>query len=226
MTIICIETSTHVCSAALWQDGVAIKQFINYEGDNHAKLLPQYVEQLVSLARQQNMQIDAVAIGDGPGSYTGLRIGTGTAKGLCYGWGIPLIPIPTLQILCAAALAKMPNINEPLCPMIDARRMEIYTALYDTHLQSLTETQACVVDENFAPTKSYYYFGTGASKCQAVLNPLNCHFLDGIVPEAQYMGALAEQRIAQGFSGANVAYYEPCYLKEFIAAPSHIKGLT
>ena len=100
MTILCIETSTSVCSAAVCKDGSLIKQCINYEGSNHARLLPMYIEELLSFAREQHLSIDAVALSEGPGSYTGLRIGASTAKGLCYGLNVPLIPVPTLEVLC------------------------------------------------------------------------------------------------------------------------------
>ena len=103
MTILCIESSTSVCSAAICKDGEPIKQCISYEGSNHARLLPRYIEELLSFAREQGLSIEAVALSEGPGSYTGLRIGASTAKGLCYGLNIPLIPVPTLDVLCEAA---------------------------------------------------------------------------------------------------------------------------
>ena len=111
MTILCIETSTSVCSAAVCKDGMPIKQCICREGSNHARLLPRYIEELLSFAREQALVIDAVALSEGPGSYTGLRIGTSTAKGLCYGLNVPLIPVPTLQVLCEAAKEQSPITN-------------------------------------------------------------------------------------------------------------------
>ena len=234
MTILCIETSTSVCSAAICKDGVPSKQCISYEGSNHARLLPRYIEELLSFAREEGLSIDAVALSEGPGSYTGLRIGASTAKGLCYGLNIPLIPIPTLEVLCEAAKAKVESQESRvksqeaiLIPMIDARRMEVYTKVDD-------ETKAVVVENEeslFSPSllgegrgeASYYYFGDGAAKCQAVLTGEKWHFIPGIVPEAQYMGGLVADR--KMISGADLAYYEPFYLKEFIAAPSHVKGL-
>ena len=135
MTILCIETSTSVCSAAVCKDGSLIKQCINYEGSNHARLLPMYIEELLSFAREQHLSIDAVALSEGPGSYTGLRIGASTAKGLCYGLNVPLIPVPTLEVLCEASGVKQGR----LIPMIDARRMEVYTMMDG-------ETKAVVVE--------------------------------------------------------------------------------
>ena len=237
MTILCIETSTAVCSAALWQDGVVVAQRLSSEGGNHAKLLPRFVEELVA----QGPKPDAVAVSAGPGSYTGLRIGVSTAKGLSYGWQVPLVAVPTLEILCAAARMKMKDerMKEALlCPMIDARRMEVYTAMYDSALQPQSEVTASIVDETFAAQfgedhAPVCYFGDGAAKCQEVLSRAPWQFIPDIVPEAQYIGPLAEERMKRKeertkevLEGSAVAYYEPFYLKEFVAAQSHVKGLV
>ena len=119
MTILCIESSTSVCSAAICKDGEPNKQCISYEGSNHARLLPRYIEELLSFAREQALSIEAVALSEGPGSYTGLRIGASTAKGLCYGLNIPLIPVTTLDVLCEAARKSLCSVNEavliPIC---------------------------------------------------------------------------------------------------------------
>ena len=222
MTILCIETSTSVCSAAICKDGVPFKQCISLEGSNHARLLPRYIEELLSYAREQALSIDAVALSEGPGSYTGLRIGTSTAKGLCYGLNIPLLPVPTLDVLCQAAKSQMSNIKSSiLLPMIDARRMEVYTAISG-------ETKAVVVeneDSLYAGGEEVYYFGDGAEKCAKVFTKPNWHFVPGIVPEAQYVGMLAESG-KRKVESKDLAYYEPFYLKEFIAAQSHVKGLV
>lgn len=229
MTILCIETSTSVCSAAVCKDGALIKQCISYEGSNHARLLPSYVEELLSFTREQHLSLDAVALSEGPGSYTGLRIGTSTAKGLCYGLSVPLIPVPTLEVLCEAARqhsAFSIQHSDILIPMIDARRMEVYTMING-------ETKAVVVESEeslISTDETVYYFGDGAEKCTKVLTKPNWHCIPNIVPEAQYVGVLAE-RIASSnqqavINGHQLAYYEPFYLKEFIAAPSHVKGLS
>ena len=252
MTILCIETSTSVCSAAVCKDGALIKQCISYEGSNHARLLPSYIEELLSFTREQHLSLDAVALSEGPGSYTGLRIGTSTAKGLCYGLSVPLIPVPTLEVLCEAARqhsAFSIQHSDILIPMIDARRMEVYTAIFDSESKvespkSKEERARAVVVESeeslieglrdkVQSTKEteYYYFGDGAAKCQAVLTSPRWHYIPDIVPQAQYVGALVESRKSKVesrkmISGAEQAYYEPFYLKEFIAAPSHVKGLN
>ena len=231
MTILCIETSTSVCSAAICKDGVLSKQCINYEGSNHARLLPLYIDELLAFAREQNLSIDAVALSEGPGSYTGLRIGCSTAKGLCYGLNVPLIPVPTLSVLCEAAKQKLYTVHHTpytLIPMIDARRMEVYTAING-------ETQAIVVEneQSILPPsllgegrgEAVYYFGDGAEKCQHVFTRSNWHYLPAIVPEAKYVGLLADKGEQKSVSGEQIAYYEPFYLKEFVAAQSHVKGL-
>lgn len=224
MTVLCIETSTSVCSAAICKDSALIKQCINKEGSNHARLLPRYIEELLALAREQSLCIDAVALSEGPGSYTGLRIGASTAKGLCYGLNIPLIPVPTLKVLCEAAKRNTEHrvqSTDLLCPMIDARRMEVYTQING-------ETKAVVVeneDSLSSVSETVYYFGDGAAKCQSVFTQPNWHYIPDIVPEAQYMGILMESG-KRKVESVDLAYYEPFYLKEFIAAQSHVKGLV
>ena len=228
MTILCIETSTNCCSAAITIDGQAVASKENLEGANHASELPVFIEQLLDTAREQGWTLDAVAFSQGPGSYTGLRIGAATAKGICYGLNIPLIPVDTLQILCAAVKDQQSNIDGILCPMLDARRMEVYTALYNpSTLQPLTDITAQVIDEHsFADQlkeNKIYFFGNGAAKCQSVITSPNAVFIPDIVPQACYMGLLAER--STPLDVKQMAYYEPFYLKEFVAAPSHIKGL-
>ena len=257
MTILCIESSTSVCSAAISVDGKPYKQCICREGSNHARLLPRYIEELLRYAAEQHLSIDAVALSEGPGSYTGLRIGASTAKGLCYGLNVPLIPVPTLQVLVKNYESKITNYelriadygageaDAVLFPMIDARRMEVYTEVQEGNGQwtrdngqmnvyaVVVENEASLLDvqrDNVQCTKEYYYFGDGAAKCQAVLTKPNWHFVPDIVPEAQYMGEIVESQKSKVesikmISGAELAYYEPFYLKEFVAAQSHVKGL-
>ena len=221
MTILCIETSTSVCSAAVCKDGMPIKQCICREGSNHARLLPRYIEELLSFTREQNLSIDAVALSEGPGSYTGLRIGTSTAKGLCYGLNIPLIPVPTLDILKAAAKEK--GIGGILIPMIDARRMEVYTTGEDGRARAVVvENEASLYDGD----EDVYYFGDGAAKCQSVLKKPNWHFVPDIEPLSSHLAVVIESMSVQYRKiTTDLAYYEPYYLKEFVAAPSHVKGL-
>ena len=230
MTILHIETSTTCCSAAITIDGVVVASFENLIGANHASLLPVFVEHLLTQAKAKNWHLDAVALSEGPGSYTGLRIGASTAKGICYGLNIPLIPINTLQILCNAVDNRylIGGQNILLCPMIDARRMEVYTALYDpSTLQPLTDVTAQIIDEHSFEEQlkenKIYFFGNGAAKCQSVITSPNAVFIPNIIPQACFMGLLAEK--STPLNVKQMAYYEPFYLKEFVAAPSHIKGL-
>lgn len=234
MTILNIETSTASCSAAITKDGIVLAAQANLYGANHASELPMFIEQLLQQAAIHDWHLDAVALSQGPGSYTGLRIGASMAKGLCYGLNIPLIPIDTLQILCVAAQQKKHEHwadDALLCPMIDARRMEVYTAFYQSaDLNRTTPIEAKIIDEHtFADhllQQPIYFFGNGADKCKCVLLSDNAHFIDTILPDAQYMGMLAE-RLAKtnSLDIKQLAYYEPFYLKEFVAAPSRIKGL-
>jgi len=237
MTVLCIETSTSVCSAAICKDSALIKQYINNEGSNHARLLPRYIEELLMFAREQSLFIDAVALSEGPGSYTGLRIGASTAKGLCYGLNVPLIPVPTLEVLCEAARKRLAISDERavMIPMIDARRMEVYTSVMMNGEWVNTEGAKAIIVENEESLLSLsdsglstfdcYYFGDGAAKCQSVFTKSNWHYIPDIVPEAQYVGKIVERQKSKEKS-IDIAYYEPFYLKEFIAAQSHVKGLV
>lgn len=232
MTILCIETSTRVCSAAIAVDGVCVAHRIDYEGE-HAKMLGIFVDELLAELSAQGKQPDAVALSQGPGSYTGLRIGTSLAKGICYGRAIPLLPIDTLAVMVEGckwqvASGKLQPAGYML-PMIDARRMEVYDALYDAQGQRQSEVEATVVNESsfadWLAAGPVYYFGDGAAKCQSVLTHKNAHFINGIVPDARYMAALAEQAYQEGKT-ADVAYFDPFYLKEFQAVVSKVKGLN
>ncbi len=231
MTILNIETSTTCCSAAITIDGKPVASVEQLANANHASQLPVFVQQLLHEANVNGWHLDAVALSQGPGSYTGLRIGASTAKGICYGLNIPLIPVDTLQVLCASVPSGVLPDNALLCPMLDARRMEVYTALYQqqgTQLSTISEVQAMIIDADaFAQTlaqQPVYFFGNGAAKCQSVITHPNAHFVDNVVPQAQCMGLLAEMQ-PNSLDVKQMAYYEPFYLKEFVAAPSHIKGL-
>lgn len=222
--ILHIETSTEVCSVAVSQDGEVIFHEENYEGQQHVTLLGKFVDEGLSFADSHAIPVDAVAVSCGPGSYTGLRIGVSMAKGICYAREIPLIGIPTLELLCVPVLLsdKLPE-DAFLCPMIDARRMEVYTAVYDRALRPIRSVDAKIIDEtSFADLldqRPIYFFGNGAQKCQAMLTHPNAHFLDNVQPLARWAFPLAEKAIAlQDFK--DVAYFEPFYLKEFVATQS------
>lgn len=230
-TIIHIETSTDICSAALSQDGECLfhEQTPNANdpkenrgGPNHARALAPMVERMVSMADSHAIPIDAVAVSGGPGSYTGLRIGASTAKGLCYGRQLRLISVPTLQLLCTPVLLYQEDIPQDalMCPMIDARRMEVYAAIYD---RALKEVRAVGADIVTADTYLPYlekgpvcFFGNGAEKCRTVITHPNAIFIPDIVPLAKNMVPLAERAFLRG-QFEDTAYYEPFYLKDFVA---------
>lgn len=233
MIILNIETSTDACSAALTENGSVMTDAegkalarLTPEKSEHAKELAVMAQELTEAARRMGKTIDAVSVSAGPGSYTGLRIGASTAKGIAYGLQVPLLAIPTLQIM--AAKAKALGAEGMLCPMIDARRMEVYDALYDGALEELHPAEATVVDaQSYAEWLEkgpVCFFGNGSDKCTAVLTHPNARFMEGIVPDAAYMGRLAEAVFAKG-DFADVAYWTPFYLKEFEAKVSVVKGL-
>lgn len=221
MTLLHIDTTTEVCSLAVSHDSQIVLYRIDRSGQNHARMLPLFMQEAIEFLLQNKLCLDAVALSRGPGSYTGLRIGTSTAKGLCYALDIPLIAVDTLRIMCRAVLQNMDvQNNDYLCPMIDARRMEVYDALYDRQLQEIISVQAQVVDEEaFAEiltTKRILFFGNGASKCQGTITSKNAVFITGIEPDAQYMINEAEERFAiKQFE--DTAYFDPFYLKDFQA---------
>ena len=219
--ILAIETSTEVCSVALGQDGDTIFEKVCEENNAHTRHLATFVDEALSFANSHAIPLDAVAITEGPGSYTGLRIGTSTAKGICYGFNIPLITIPTLKMLCVRPLLYE-ELDEDalLCPMIDARRMEVYAAIYDRSLRNIRETQADIIDEtsyaDYLEKQPIYFFGNGAEKCIDIIKHPNARFISNIKASAKSMLPLAELAIAKN-DFADVAYFEPYYLKEFVA---------
>lgn len=215
--ILNIETSTTVCSVSISENGTCKCFRENFNGNNHSELIGVFVKELLEESELKPKDLDAVSLSIGPGSYTGLRIGTSFAKGLCYATEIPLITIPTLKIIAQNSIEKY-NINNDalLCPMIDARRMEVFCCIYDTKLNEVQQTQPEIIDENsFAEIlkdKKIYFFGNGANKCKQYINHENAIFLDEVYPLSTSMIKLAEEAFDnQEF--ADVAYFEPFYLK-------------
>ena len=220
--ILHIETSTSACSVAVSEDGQVVFKKEDLNGPSHSVSLGVFVDEALSFADSHAMPLDAVAVSCGPGSYTGLRIGVSMAKGVCYGRNLKLIGLPTLKILCVPVLLYHDELPDDalLCPMIDARRMEVYAAIYDRALRPVRDIAADIVDENayreFLETKPVYFFGNGAAKCAQSLKHPNAHFIEGIQPLASMMAPLAEKSMAEG-KFEDVAYFEPFYLKEFVA---------
>lgn len=214
--ILNLETATKTCSVALSENGnlLAIKEETS-EKFSHAEKLNGFIEAVLKTANKTIKDLSAVAVSEGPGSYTGLRIGVSTAKGICYALDIPLIAINSLK--CLAALSNFKG--GYICPMLDARRMEVYTAVFDEQLQVLEETQALVVEEDSYKKwaqKPVLFLGPGAEKCQALLSHENFQFDLETTVSAKGMAELSFAKY-QAKEFEDVAYFEPSYLKEFIA---------
>ena len=220
--ILNIDTSTNVCSVAVSENGACIFNKEDREGPNHAVLLGVFVEEALSFIDSHAIPLDAVAVSCGPGSYTGLRIGLSMAKGICYGRDVKLIAIPTLELMCVPLLLneKVAEDNALLCPMLDARRMEVYAQITNTALQTVKETSADIVEANtydeYLQNNVVYFFGNGADKCKEVITHPNARFIENIVPLAKNMFPLAEKRMAEE-RFEDVAYFVPFYLKDFVA---------
>lgn len=219
--ILNIETSTDVCSVSVSQDGACIFSQEDHEGPNHAVKLGTFVDEALSFADSHAIPLDAVAVSCGPGSYTGLRIGASMAKGICFGQDLKLIAVPTLELMAVPVLLRE-EVEEGalLCPMIDARRMEVYSAVYDRALHEVRGIQADVVDADtyreYLDRGPVYFFGNGAEKCMEVINHPNARLIKGVEPLAKWMFPIAERRIAQE-KYEDVAYFVPFYLKDFVA---------
>lgn len=218
MIILHIETSTNVCSVAVSENLNCVFSVSNTDGMNHAALLSLFIKDALDFLKAENKKPDAIAVSSGPGSYTGLRIGVSTAKGLCYGLDIPLIAVSTLEVMTIAAIAHIGKTEAILCPMIDARRMEVYAAFYETNMNLVREISADIIDsesyDEILNEKSVYFFGNGADKCKTTITHPNALFIDNIVPLAENMITLAVKAF-EANEFVDVAYFEPFYLKEF-----------
>ena len=231
--ILHIETSTDICSVAVSDDSQVI--YHEEKRDGHSsEYLGSMADAAMSFADSHALPFDAVAVSSGPGSYTGLRIGVSMAKGVCFGRDLKLIAVPTLELLCVPVLlsdrlkvtgtacdtlSSLPD-DALLCPMIDARRMEVYAAVYDRALRPVRQVQADVVEattyREWLDKAPVFFFGNGARKCMETIAHPNAHFIDGIEPEARWMQPLAERRLLAGQT-EDVAYFTPFYLKDFVA---------
>ena len=215
--LLCIETSGKNCSVALFEglQLVSIRE-VHTEQFSHSENLHVFIEQVLKESNLQPKAIEAIAISAGPGSYTGLRIGVSTAKGLCYGWDIPLIALPTLRILAEQVTYEFTDI-EYIIPMIDARRMEVFTAVYSHDFSPILGERAEILIESTFDTYlnkgKTIFLGDGITKFQAICKHKNAYFWENKFPSAKQMGRLAlEKYQAQAFE--NIAYFEPFYLKE------------
>jgi len=224
--ILNIETSSEVCSVALCNHGelVSLKESANDK--THAAELSVFVNKIFEENSLKASSLSGVAVSKGPGSYTGLRIGVSMAKGMCYAAGLPLIAVSTCRALTAGLLTSNPagfdaGYDDPLfCPMIDARRDEVYLSIYNTRMEIISPVHSEVITHlsflDILQDKQVIFFGPGAGKCKAMINHCNAIFIDGIYPSARYMAAISYNAYTMG-QFEDVAYFEPFYLKDFIA---------
>jgi tRNA threonylcarbamoyladenosine biosynthesis protein TsaB len=227
-TLLFLETATEVCSVALSQeDKIAASVCLNM-GNSHTEHLFPFIEKVLEESKCTISEIDGVVLSIGPGSYTGLRIGASAAKGICYALNIPLIGVSTLQSIVFGAINIQKEEQKILyCPMIDARRMEVFTALFDENGKAITKTETKIIDENsFAlelKKQIICFCGNGMLKCQSVLQYPNARFMDApLVASNMLIPALLKFENQQF---ENIAYFEPFYLKEYLAKKSTVKGL-
>lgn len=234
--ILLIETSTRACSVGLLQNEkmLAIRED-NSQNYSHSKLLTVFIRELLQEAGITPAEVSAVAVSRGPGSYTGLRIGVSAAKGFCFARDIPLIAVDTLKALTKHAMqlhtpdkTKEQPVPALWCPMIDARRMEVYYALFSQDLQEIRKTTAEVITENTfdkeLATSRMVFFGDGAEKCMPVINHNNALFLKDVYPSVNGMVEDAREKFLKG-DFVDTAYFEPFYLKDFVAGKPNVKGL-
>ncbi len=215
--LLAIETTTKNCSVALFKDSNLVHLCEhNSEEYSHSENLTLFIQQVVRNTNILLEDIDAILVSKGPGSYTGLRIGTSTAKGLCYSLDIPLVSVSTLKTMAFGMLGKKGY--KFYCPMIDARRMEVFAAIYDQANNQVREVRADIIDDNIYSDflkHKVLFFGDGALKCKNVIKHPNAYFLDGIFPSARHMGSYGFKKfVNQEFE--DIAYFEPYYLKDFV----------
>jgi tRNA threonylcarbamoyladenosine biosynthesis protein TsaB len=220
--ILSLETSAHNCSVALHSNGQLLSNESVAEPQAHASKLAYLIQSVLSKASVSIHELEAVAITSGPGSYTGLRIGTSTAKGLCYSLAVPLVAVNTLELLLHQGLTLSEKENL-LCPMIDARRMEVYCTIADTNSTIIQPIEAKVIDENsfedLLDKNRIVFYGDGAAKCKATLTHPNALFIDHITPSAIALGQRATEKLKQA-QVEDIIHFEPFYLKDFQAKKS------
>lgn len=210
--ILSFETSTFICSVAIHDNGVLLASTTLQVEKSHAEYITQLAAQVLSNTKIKIEDIDAFAVSSGPGSYTGLRIGASTCKGFCYALDKPMIAINTLEAM--ALSVKVPNYLS--CPMLDARRMEVYCAIYNMEGIEILPTQAKLIDqESFSEYNNIIFFGNGAAKCENMLNVANGVFIHTIQPSAENIGKLAYKKYVNS-NYADVSNFEPDYLKEYL----------
>jgi tRNA threonylcarbamoyladenosine biosynthesis protein TsaB len=219
--ILCVDTSSFICSISIFENLSLISSNSSEVEKSHSKLIIQLIDQSLKNAKIKINELDAFAVSMGPGSYTGLRIGVSTIKGLCYSLEKPLISINTLEILSKSALNHINNYNDFfICPMIDARRMEVFTKMLDNDFNEVEKDKALILDDksfNDIGGKSIYFFGDGSNKFQKIVNNKNFHFIDNIISSSKHMGELANIKYENN-QFENLTTFEPFYIKDFFIA--------
>ncbi|MGE4569182.1 MAG: tRNA (adenosine(37)-N6)-threonylcarbamoyltransferase complex dimerization subunit type 1 TsaB [Bacteroidales bacterium] len=218
--ILNLETATETCSVALARNGVTLLLKESAAGRNHASDLTLFISQILDETALGVSDLDGVAVSMGPGSYTGLRIGVSVAKGLCYGANIPLLAISTLQAMVSGLPTSDRADVDFFVPMLDARRMEVYTALFDASATALEPVSARIITQDsfkeWLEKGVVSFFGDGSSKCREYITHPNARFVDNFRNSARYMALLSEAAFARN-EFRDIAYFEPFYLKDFIA---------
>jgi tRNA threonylcarbamoyladenosine biosynthesis protein TsaB len=226
--ILCIETATPVCSVALAENNFLVRTRESTEKNAHSGMLTLLIQEMMKESGKQFSHLDAVAVSKGPGSYTGLRIGVSAAKGFCYALDIPLISVDTLQAMASGMSNKVTDKDSLFCPMIDARRMEVYCAMFDAENHQVRETKAEIIDKDsfaqYLDQHPVWFFGDGAAKCKNLITHLNSSFEETFSASAKYMTSTAFNKF-QASQFEDVAYFEPFYLKDFIPGIPKVKGL-
>jgi len=217
--ILCVDTSSFICSVSVFENLSLISSNSTEVEKSHAKFIIQLIDQSLKDANIKINEIDAFAVSMGPGSYTGLRIGVSTIKGLCYSLEKPLISINTLEILSKSALNHINNYNNFfICPMIDARRMEVFTKMLDNDFNEVEKDKALILDDksfnDIGGGKLIYFFGDGSNKFQKITNNKNFHFIDNIISSSKHMGELANIKYENN-QFENLTTFEPFYIKDF-----------
>ena len=217
--ILCVDTSSFICSISIFENLSLISSNSTEVEKSHSKLIIQLIDQSLKDAKIKINEVDAFAVSMGPGSYTGLRIGVSTIKGLCYSLEKPLISINTLEILSKSALNHINNYNDFfICPMIDARRMEVFTKMLDNDFNEVEKDKALILDDksfnDIGGGKSIYFFGDGSNKFQKITNNKNFHFIDNIISSSKNMGELANIKYENN-QFENLTTFEPFYIKDF-----------
>lgn len=214
--LLSIETSTHSFSCALHDEGKLIAEARSVADQTAASMLAATIEELFSETQIKKKELKAVVIASGPGSYTGLRIGVATGKGICYALDVPLVSIETLKLMAFQGSALVSD--GILCPMLDARRMEVYCALFDRDLNIIQTTEAKVIDSasfNEQLHQPIYFLGEGADKCQETIRHSNAKFVPGIKPSAGALGELGHRKFLKS-EFEDIERFEPFYLKDFV----------